>query len=42
VFLEVIPLLQTFSSAIFRIRGALRGPSAYAELLISVNSVAQT
>jgi len=32
--LKVIALLQAFSSAIFRIRGASRGPRASAELLV--------
>ena len=34
--LSVILLLQTFSSAIFRIYGELRRPSAHAELLVIV------
>jgi len=32
--LEVIPLLQAFSSATFRICGASRSPSAPAELFV--------
>jgi len=36
VSLKVISLLQVFSSAVFRICGALRGPSASAELLVII------
>ena len=36
--LKVIPLLQAFSSAIFRICGALHGTSASAELLINIHT----
>jgi len=38
--LKVIPLLQAFSSAIFRICGASRGPSAFAELLVCLGTCA--
>jgi len=34
VSLKTIPLLQAFSSAIFRICGTSRGPSASAELFV--------
>jgi len=36
VSLKVIPLLQAFSSVIFHICGASRGPSASAEVLVAV------
>jgi len=36
--LEVIPLLQAFSNAIFRICGILRSPPASAELLVNFSS----
>jgi len=38
VSLKVIPLLQVFSSAIFGVCGASRGPSAAAELLVYLNN----